>query len=88
MPGAAVTILISATPGQVDVISNRARVAGNEIDPNLNDNSAGVDVTVSAATAADLAIYQTSEPDPARVVPRSLGRRIRHVRRTYHPALP
>ncbi|MEO6324750.1 MAG: hypothetical protein ABIT01_16635, partial [Thermoanaerobaculia bacterium] len=67
VPGAAVTIQIAVTPSQTGVYPNRARVDGNEPDPNLDDNTAGSDVTVTDATAADLGVFQSSAPDPVRV---------------------
>jgi uncharacterized delta-60 repeat protein/uncharacterized repeat protein (TIGR01451 family) len=60
--GAAAQITILVTPTQPGTILNVAQVAGNESDPNPNNNSAQASTSVSPAV--DLSITKDDSPDP------------------------
>jgi uncharacterized repeat protein (TIGR01451 family) len=65
--GGSATVTLVVTPTQTGGISNTASVAGNEFDPNLNNNSATQVTTVNAAPSADLSITKSDSPDPVNV---------------------
>lgn len=65
-PGTAnFTLVVTVDPSAANgtVISNSVTVASTTNDPNMNDNTSTVDVTVSAPVAA-LAITKADSPDP------------------------
>jgi uncharacterized repeat protein (TIGR01451 family) len=65
--GGSATVTLVVTPTQTGGISNTASVAANELDPNLNDNSATQVTTVNAVPSADLSVTKSDSPDPVTV---------------------
>lgn len=64
--GAEARVAIAITAGAAGTITNQARVSAAEPDPDETNNSAQRTTTVAAASAADLSIQQSAQPDPAR----------------------
>ncbi len=68
VPGQDVTLSIAATvtAGAAPQITNRARISALEPDPSLDDNSAASTTRVAPPGSADLGVFQSASPSPAR----------------------
>ena len=66
-PFANATVILIARPTRVGLVLNTARVQGDQPDPDSLDNEVTVEVTVTSAPPADLAVVVTAAPQPAEV---------------------
>lgn len=64
--GAEAKVVLIVIPAAVGTITNRARVAAAETDPDEGNNSEQRTSTVSPATSADVSVGQSASPSPAR----------------------